>query len=97
MLLERASWDEITELEPIQQWCAFYLWDRFQWADLKRTQVLAAASLGDRESAKKLSLEMAELLFPQVEQEREDFVQSSMQTLDSVRGLGFRIRRADGR
>lgn len=97
MLLERASWDEITELEPIQQWCAYYLWDRFKWADFKRMHVLASAALGDKDAASEASMEIAELLFPQVAQQRTDFVQDSMHTLSSLKGVSFRIRRADGR
>jgi hypothetical protein len=94
-LLREASWAELNELEPIQQWCAFYLWERFQVADFKKLNLLAAASLGNSDAAVEISGEIAGLLFPHMAQQREDFVKGSMHTLESLRGIGFKIRRAD--
>jgi len=53
--------------------------------------------VGDLDRANKLAVETAELMFPHFAKERQDFYDGSMQTLKSLRGVGFRFSRADGR
>ena len=53
--------------------------------------------MGNQEAASEASMEVAELLFPQVAKTRKDFVQDSLHTLESLKGIGFKIRRADGK
>ena len=97
MLLDRASWKDIEELAPIQQWCAYYLWDRRQRAEFGRMRVLAAAALKDVDGANSAAATVAELTFPEFAEQRRKFYDGGYKLMNALRGVSIRFRRADGR
>lgn len=94
ILLDRATWADIEALEPIQQWCAYLLWDRRKWVDFYSMKTQAAAAAGDLDTANSCASKVAELMFPAVEDDRAKFMEESMAGLAKLRGVGFKIQRA---
>jgi hypothetical protein len=57
--------------------------------------MLAAASLGDHDTANKCLEQYREIVFPETARSREDYLQSSVEILKSLRGVGFKVQEAD--
>jgi len=83
------------ELEPVQQWCAYYVQDRLEWATVHSARMQAAASLGDHEKANQAHIQLTELLFPYVATHRRKFEEDASKFLEHMRGLKIVFRRAD--
>lgn len=94
MLLDGSSWSEIERLEPIQQWCAYYVWDRRQWTDVLKNKAQAAASLGLTDVVNEVLAKVAEYSFPYVEQSRRRYEATATDTLKKLRNLSIRFQQA---
>ena len=82
-------------MEPVQQWCAYYMQDRLKWAEVCKARMQAAASLGDHERANSAHIKMTELLFPYVAEHRRRFEVDATKLLEHMRGMQIVFRRAD--
>lgn len=93
--MDKASYEDILKLEPVQQWCAYYMQDKLAWADVFKARMQAAASLGDHEKANQAHIKMTELLFPYVAEHRRRFEEDASELLKSLRGTKIVFRKAD--
>lgn len=83
------------ELEPIQQWCAYYIWDAQQLVEFLKTQMIAAASLGDHETANRCADKYQEIIFPYLARNKQTYLEASQKILKSLRGVGIKVTQAD--
>jgi hypothetical protein len=57
--------------------------------------MIAAASLGDHETANKCSEQYQEIVFPYLAKNRENHEKATKEILEKLRGFEIKVRRAD--